>query len=165
MNMHDTVELLNSQPGVTVLGCATSHDILFSCDDQTTLTQLANIAKLAGWSILIFPYVGKVVYHLHGADLNKFAKALSSPGSQKASDLGIPDLSLVTVRQMAEELKARTNLTFALTWIEAGDQDNITLEGCGHPTKVVGLLARATNLAIKFADRDFTYQEPDDSNP
>lgn len=75
-------------------------------------------------------------------------------------ELGIPDLSLVTIRQMANELKRRDNICFALVWMEDTERDNIAIEGSGHPTQVVGLLTRGTNMAVEWADKNIRFQRP-----
>jgi hypothetical protein len=51
------------------------------------------------------------------------------PAKAKQQELGIPDLSLTTIRQMATELKRRENLCFAVVWIE--DNEEITLPSKG----------------------------------
>lgn len=86
----------------------------------------------------------------------------SSPRQAKMKELGIPDLSLVTIRQMAVELKQRQNLTFALVWIENNDRDNIAIEGSGSPTQLVGLLSRGTHMAIEWADKNIKFYRPKD---
>ncbi len=77
------------------------------------------------------------------------------------NEFGIPDLSLVTIRQMANELKRRENVCFALVWMEDSERDNIAIEGSGNPTQVVGLLTRGTHMAIEWADRNIKFQKPD----
>jgi hypothetical protein len=80
----------------------------------------------------------------------------------KNQDLGIPDLSLVTIRQMANELKLRSNLTFALVWIENNERDNIAIEGSGNPTQLIGLLTRGSHMAIEWADKNIKFYKPKD---
>jgi hypothetical protein len=80
----------------------------------------------------------------------------------KHKELGLPDLSLVTIRQMAMELKRRNNLTFALVWIENNDRDNIAIEGSGNPTQLVGLLVRGSHMAIEWADKNIQFYHPKD---
>jgi hypothetical protein len=75
----------------------------------------------------------------------------------KVNELGIPDLSLVTIKQMTEELKKRNNLIFALVWIENNERDNIAIEGSGDPTQLVGLLSRGTHMAIEWADKNIKF--------
>ena len=75
-------------------------------------------------------------------------------------ELGIPDLSLVTIRQMAMELKQRNNLVFALVWIENNERDNIAIEGSGNPTQLVGLLSRGSHMAIEWADKNIKFYRP-----
>jgi hypothetical protein len=81
------------------------------------------------------------------------------------NEFGIPDLTLVTIRQMANELKRRDNICFALVWIEETDRDNIAIEGSGNPTQVVGLLARGKHMAIEWADRNIKFQKPGSPDP
>lgn len=77
----------------------------------------------------------------------------------KFKDLGIPDLSLVTIKQMTEELKKRNNLVFALVWIENNERDNIAIEGSGDPTQLVGLLSRGTHMAIEWAEKNIRFKK------
>lgn len=77
-------------------------------------------------------------------------------------EFGIPDLSLVTIKQIAKELKKRKNLTFAMVWMEDNTKDNIAIEGNGNPTHLVGLLARGLHMAIEWADRYLKFNKPDD---
>lgn len=95
----------------------------------------------------------------------KFATILEVAGDArraKHKELGLPDLSLVTIRQMAMELKQRQNLTFALVWIENNERDNIAIEGSGNPTQLVGLLSRGTHMAIEWADKNIKFYRPRD---
>ena len=82
----------------------------------------------------------------------------------KSKELGIPDLSLVTIRQIANELKTRNNLTFALVWIENSERDNIAIEGSGQPTQLIGLLARGTHMAIEWADKNIRFYRPGEND-
>ncbi len=70
------------------------------------------------------------------------------------NDLGIPDLSLTTIKQMTAELKKRKNLLFALVWIEDSATSDISIEGNGESTQLIGLLSRGTHMAIDWADRN-----------
>lgn len=94
----------------------------------------------------------------------KLVVVLQSGDTRKAKhqELGLPDLSLLTIRQMAMELKQRTNLTFALVWIENNERDNIAIEGSGNPTQLVGLLARGSHMAIEWADKNIKFYRPKD---
>ena len=82
----------------------------------------------------------------------------------KQKELGLPDLSLLTIRQMASELKQRTGLVFALVWIENAERDNIAIEGSGNPTQLVGLLSRGTHMAIEWADKNIKFFKPKDED-
>ncbi len=77
---------------------------------------------------------------------------------------GIPDLSWVTIRQMADELKKRDNLTFAILWIEDSGHENISLEASGNPTTLCGMLTRGLNLAVKYADKNIGYNQTQDDS-
>jgi len=95
----------------------------------------------------------------------KLENILTNNGDSKKAkfkELGLPDLSLVTIRQMAAELKARTGLTFALVWIENTERDNIAIEGSGNPTQLVGLLTRGSHMAIEWADKNIKFFKPKD---
>jgi hypothetical protein len=76
---------------------------------------------------------------------------------KKYQELGIPDLSLVTIQQMVEELKKRKSLIFSLVWIENNERENISIEGSGNPTQLVGLLARGTHMVIEWADKNMQF--------
>lgn len=78
----------------------------------------------------------------------------------KQKELGLPDMSLLTIRQMATELKKRDGLVFALVWIENAERDNIAIEGSGNPTQLVGLLNRGAHLAIEWADKNIKFFKP-----
>jgi hypothetical protein len=78
---------------------------------------------------------------------------------KKYQEFGLPDLSLVTIKQMVEELKKRKNLVFSLVWIENNERDNIAIEGSGNPTQLVGLLARGVHMAIEWADKSIRFNK------
>lgn len=93
----------------------------------------------------------------------KLSNVLESNGDLKKAkqkEMGLPDLSIVTIRQMASELKSRTGLVFALVWIENAERDNIAIEGSGNPTQLVGLLSRGTHMAIEWADKNIKFFKP-----
>jgi len=94
--------------------------------------------------------------------LNNILEAGGDALRATLKELGLPDLSLVTIRQMAMELKQRPNLTFALVWIENNERDNIAIEGSGNPTQLVGLLARGSHMTIEWADKNFKFYRPKD---
>lgn len=104
--------------------------------------------------------VRKTVRSLNRKLVNYLQKGESK--RHKHQELGIPDLSLVTIRQMANELKLRQNLTFAVVWIESNERDNIAIEGSGNPTQLVGLLARGLHMAIEWADKNIKFYRPRD---
>ncbi len=79
-------------------------------------------------------------------------------------EFGLPDLSLVTVKQIAQELKRRKNLSFAMVWMEDSNKDNISIEGNGNPTHLVGLLARGLHMAIEWSDRFLKFKKPNEED-
>ena len=93
----------------------------------------------------------------------KLENVLANNGNLRKAhqkELGLPDLSLITIRQMAAELKQRTGLTFALVWIENTERDNIAIEGSGNPTQLVGLLTRGTHMSIEWSDKNIKFFKP-----
>ena len=95
----------------------------------------------------------KMLFCLHKHQYDKFIEIFEG----KKSEPIIPDLSLVTIEQMMEELKKRKNISFAFVMMEHADIENISLEASGNPTFICGLLARATNLAAQYADKNINY--------
>lgn len=91
----------------------------------------------------------------------KIRAYLESSKVIKYDEFGNPDLSLVTVKQLAKELKKRQNLSFAIVWMEDTNKENIAIEGNGNPTQVVGLLARGLHMAIEWSDRFLKITKPD----
>ena len=107
---------------------------------------------------------------INSADLEKNIQVLSdkfivlikrqeSERKSKYKEFGIPDLSLVTIKQMVEELKKRKNLVFSLVWIENNERDNIAIEGSGNPTQLIGLLTRGVHMAIEWADKSIRFNK------
>lgn len=97
--------------------------------------------------------------------LQRLLRGIVETGSiekAKQQELGLPDLSLTTIRQMALELKKRDNLCFAIVWIEDNERDNIAIEGSGNPTQLVGLLSRGLHMTIEWADKNIKFNKPKD---
>lgn len=176
------VETLQKFEGITILG--TNSDppwIHFKAESEKIFvvisSQISELREQHGCAILVLNSPDdpeSVSYQLlfEGSNdantaiivLDKKLAAIveSTPRQAKMKELGIPDLSLVTLRQMAVELKQRHNLTFALVWIENNDRDNIAIEGSGSPTQLVGLLSRGTHMAIEWADKNIKFYRPKD---
>lgn len=95
----------------------------------------------------------KMFFCLHKHQYEKFIELFEG----KKLESCIPDLSLVTIEQMMSELKKRKNISFAFVMMEHSDIENISLEASGNPTFICGLLARATNLAAQYADKNINY--------
>jgi hypothetical protein len=79
-------------------------------------------------------------------------------------ELGLPDLSLVTIRQMANELKNRKNLCFGIVWMEDNEKENISIEGSGNPTQLVGLLSRGLYITIEWSNKNVKFKESPEEN-
>ncbi len=73
-----------------------------------------------------------------------------------------PDLSIMTIRDLVAELKRRPNLTFSIIWMEENGRNDLSIEGRGNPTQVVGMLTRGTRLAIEWAEKGINYSTLDD---
>lgn len=82
--------------------------------------------------------------------------------SASEKELGLPDLSLCTITQMAEELKTRENVNFALVWIENSEKDNISLQAKGNATQIIGLLARGQQIALDWTNQNLKYKKKND---
>lgn len=176
------VETLKKFEGITVLGTNTDPPwIHFKSEEEKIFViisaQVSELREQHGCAILVLNYpdnLEDLSYQLlfEGSNdtntaiivLDKKLTAIveSTPRQARMKELGIPDLSLVTIRQMATELKQRHNLTFALVWIENNDRDNIAIEGSGSPTQLVGLLSRGTHMAIEWADKNIKFYRPKD---
>lgn len=81
------------------------------------------------------------------------AIATNYPKHDKCMEYGLNDLSLTTISQMAAELKKRENVQFALIWIESNETDNISIEGNGPFTSLVGLVTRGLHLLVNYSDK------------
>lgn len=92
----------------------------------------------------------------------KKIRNLAENGLQKAKyqELGVPDLSLATIRQMTTELKNRQNLCFAMVWMEDNEKENISIEGSGNPTQLVGLLSRGLYMTIEWSNKNIKFKQP-----
>jgi len=152
--------------------------IFFSCDSQYSMALLTAMIEEVGDERIC-----KIVSLTHPVDSEKAAhqlvfhddkerilKIFSTRIKQflerqmepKYDQYGVPDLSLVTIKQIARELKKRENLSFAMVWMEDSSKDNIAIEGNGNPTNLVGLLARGLHMAIEWSDKYLHFKKPDD---
>jgi len=93
-------------------------------------------------------------------------KSLAENGLKKSKlqELGLPDLSFVTMRQIATELKGRQNLCFAMVWMEDNEKENISIEGSGNPTQLVGLLSRGLYMTIEWSNKNIKFKQPPEDN-
>lgn len=127
--------------------------VYFLMHDEMTVLNVTTTAEIAKTPLTLHTSGKGIMFCLHGKDLEAFYKCWNAKDTRpKINEKGLPDLSLVTCRQMANELKKRKNLTFALIYTEENNSENITLEGSGDSNKLVGLIARGLNLSIQWAD-------------
>lgn len=174
------IEVLKKFDGFTLVDTNTeSNWIHFKLINETSLTNISNqiseIKDLYPCSLLVLSNQDDFSYQLiiEAEDklmamkmLTKKLNAILETGGNaikaKNKELGLPDLSFVTIRQMATELKQRHNLTFAIVWIENNERDNIAIEGSGNPTQLIGLLARGEHMAIEWADKNIKFYKPEE---
>lgn len=153
MDIEEVIELMKKIPGLNITGYTEMNEILFKSAgiSEKSLANFLNEISKVDWQSKMILKENSIVYCIQGEDIESLYNSVKE-FAEPQSDLGIPDLSLVTIHQMVKELKSRPGLTFVLTWVE--DQDNmISVEGSGHPTMLVGLLSRANFLAAKWADK------------
>lgn len=175
------IEYMSKLNGVKVLGSEfePSTWIHFECNSPQTLTVLTNqiddVRDFDSCKILVLSHPDdpeKSAYQLiFNNDKEKYIGMLlkrvqnfqeSSGDAKKAAykELGLPDLSLATIKQMAMELKSRQNLCFAMVWMEDNERDNIAIEGSGNPTQLVGLLSRGLYMTIEWSNKNIRFQQP-----
>jgi hypothetical protein len=101
-----------------------------------------------------------IVFCIHNHKLQMFVDIWENRTT--ITKYGTPDLSLVTTKQMMNELKKRQNISFVFIMTDNVNSNNIILEASGNPTYLCGLLARGQHLANKFAEKDLRYQTDDE---
>lgn len=134
---------------------------LWFCIHETkAIEKILDLASKADCEVVVKTQHQKFYYGMKlSAALEKFIAMYD--GISKITKNGIPDLSLVTCRQITAELKKRKNLTFVMFWIEEDIYDNINVEASGHLNTVVGLATRGLNLILKATDEKTRYADPD----
>lgn len=152
--------------------------VLFSCESEHSVAFMtALVDEVSDDSIVkIMPMTHpmdqektayQLVFHsqrdkylkMFSVKIRKYVELSKAP---KYDISGVPDLSLVTIKQISKELKKRKNLTFAFVWMEDNSKDNISIEGNGNPTHLVGLLARGLHMAIEWSDKYLKFKDKDD---
>ena len=132
----------------------------FCINEIKYLEKLLDLAAKAECEVLVKNQQQKLFYGIKFSNsLEKFISLYN--GLTKQNKMGVPDLSLVTCRQITAELKNRKNLTFVMFWIEEDIYDNINVEANGHLNTVVGLATRGLNLILKATDEKTRYADPD----
>lgn len=156
MTTKDFSEWISQIDGIEVVKFD-EEKILFFCSEENLVIKLTDVAEKTNTNLSIRTHEQKICFCLNKDNLDQFVSFW-----HRENKKGLPDLSWVTVKQMASELKSRDNLTFALVWIEDSGYDNISLEASGNPTTLCGMLSRGLNLAIKYADKNINFHEPKD---
>jgi len=134
--------------------------VYFIIHDEATVLKITTVAEKSKTVLTLHTNGKGIMFCLHGANFSNFMQVWNENDKSKInSKNGIPDLSLVTCKQIANELKKRKNLTFALIYAEENDADNISLDGNGDPNKLVGLIARGLNLSIQWADKNMKFEK------
>lgn len=168
MDFNLLIELLSQIDGIEIINSKYPNWIQFSCYSIGVIEYFQEQTEELNIDLLVLPgepIKYQLVFEKEFTTFLKKIKNFIDSGSQnnaRLNELGVPDLSFVTIRQMAIELKKRKNLCFALIWIENNERDNISIEGSGDKNQLVGLLARGLNMTIQWADKNITFKRPTD---
>jgi len=174
------IENLNKIKGINILGSEFEPNtwVHFECNNPQILaaltSQLDDINDFDFCKILPYLDDSKNAYQLiFDNDKEKYISmflrkvknlAENSLKNARLQEIGLPDLSLVTMRQMATELKTRQNLCFAMVWMEDNDKENISIEGNGNPTQLVGLLSRGLYMTVEWSNKNIKFKNPSEDN-
>jgi hypothetical protein len=179
-NFQSFIDEISGLDGLSVIQSESEPTtwVLFSCDSEHSVAFMtALVDEISNDSIVkMMPMTHPIdqektayqlVFHdqkekqikIFSAKIRKYVELSKMP---KYDSSGIPDLSLVTIKQISKELKRRKNLTFAFVWMEDNSKDNISIEGNGNPTHLVGLLARGLHMAIEWSDKHLKFKDKDD---
>lgn len=142
----------SSIEGITITSIEEDR-VYFIVTKETLVVKITTAANESDNFLSLHSDGTRMLFCLHKHQYNKFIEMFEG----KKPEGVIPDLSLVTVEQMMEELKKRSNISFAFVKVEHSEVENISLEASGNPTFICGLLARATSLAAKYADKNIDY--------
>jgi hypothetical protein len=145
---------LSTIEGITVISIEKDKVYFFITKEQLVV-KVTKTANESDNFLSLHSDAIKMMFCLHNHKFEKFIELFEG----KKFESSIPDLSLVTVEQMIDELKKRKNISFAFIMTEHTSVDNLSLEASGNPTFICGLLARATNLAAKYADKNINYYQ------
>jgi hypothetical protein len=143
---------LSNIDGITV-SLIEEDKVYFYITKENLVVKITKIANDSDNFLSLHSDGTKMLFCLHRHEYKKFIELFDG----KKKEGIIPDLSLVTIEQMLDELKKRKTITFAFVMMEHSNVENIVLEASGNPTFICGLLARATNIASKYADKDIDY--------
>jgi len=152
MTTREFAKWFSNVEGLTVTSVEEDR-IYFIITKEALVVKITNAANQSDNFLSLHSDGTRMLFCLHKHQYDKFIELFEG----KKPEGVIPDLSLVTIEQMMEELKKRKNISFAFVKVEHADFENISLEASGNPTFICGLLARATNLATKYADKNIDY--------
>ncbi len=138
--------------------------VFFECLDEKLVLKITQTAERSDNFLSINTKNDRfIVFCLHKHNFDRFIEVWNGDDKKtKLTKEGIPDLSLVTCKQMASELKNRENLTYAFIWMENEATENFSFEASGNPTILCGLLSRGLNMAIKWADKVTQYEDQEE---
>jgi hypothetical protein len=163
--LNTLAKILNNFEGIHVMtGNIEPETFLnFQSQHEPSLSKISSILAALqdqNWKFRILPNEQSIIYQINFfGNIETKKKTIQNMIKVfgKNIEFGLPDLSLVTIKQMAVELKNRKNLCFALVWMEDMGKDNISIEGSGNTNQVIGLLTRGTHMAINWADKNIKF--------
>jgi hypothetical protein len=164
MNTKDFAEWLTSKKDMDVISLDEGR-IFLTVNSEEKLVKLIETTEKSGNIITIHMQENAVVYCLHNQDLDKFVDVWENKSKKNKNP--VPDLEWATVKQIADELKSRDSLTFAIVHIEDDRIDNISLEANGDPNYIIGMLTRAVNMLVTYTEKNkkIIENKDDDEQP
>jgi hypothetical protein len=134
--------------------------VFFECLDEVLLFKLTKTAEVSDTFLSIHTKNKKyILFCLHNSNFEKFVYYWNKKPKKKNKDL-----SLLTCKQMASELKKRKNLTFALVWMEEDGIENFNIEAVGNPTMLCGMLTRGVNMTANWAESKTKYEDEEEED-
>lgn len=153
MNIKDFSQWFGSLNDIHIVDVQ-ENKIVFYCVSEPLMFKITKTADATSNLLSLHNSNDQICMCLHCQNMENFYNSWNAETKS-----GVPDLSWVTCKEMANELKKRENITFALVWIEDSGMENINLEASGNPTMLCGLLSRGLNMAVKFADKNMKFHE------
>ena len=161
METEDFAVWFSKIQGVQVLKLDTDR-VYFSLGTENLISKITKTCDESDNFLSLHHEKEGIVFCIHKHKLNLFIDIWENKTT--LTKYGTPDLSLVTTKQMMNELKKRQNISFVFIMTDNVNSNNIVLEASGNPTYLCGLLARGQHLANKFAEKDIKYHNDDDAS-